>query len=277
MRASVQLQLQISYAEPVRAVNQILRLTPRGFDSQEIKEWRVDVFPDARLRRGEDAFGNCVKSCSHDGPLDSLTITAEGEVETYDSAGVVRGLPERFPLDVYLRQVEATHAGKDLAAFAQDAIASDKDPLARMHLLMGALQKTLAFAPAETEAPRPAKEVFASRAGSARELAQVFVAAARSLDIPARFISGIFLGLEGAEGAGAHHAWAEVHVEPYGWVAFDSALGYCPRDEHLRLAQALDYFGAAPRRAAWFGYVREESVATLGVNIGRQAAWQVQQ
>ena len=69
----------------------VLRLKPRGFDSQHVQNWYVGVEPDARLRRSEDAFGNIVHSCSHDGPLDRLTISAEGEIETHDTAGVVRG------------------------------------------------------------------------------------------------------------------------------------------------------------------------------------------
>ncbi|MCI4677659.1 transglutaminase family protein [Rhodoblastus acidophilus] len=277
MRASVQFQLQITYAEPVRALNQVFRLKPRSYDTQDIRDWVVDVQPDATLRRSKDAFGNVVHSCSHNGPLDRLTVTAEGLVETYDAAGVVRGLVERLPLDVFRRDTAATHADKQLTAFAIDALAHETDPLGQMHLLMGELHKTLAFAPGETDWPRPAAEVFAARAGSARELAQVFVAAARSLDVPARFISGLFLGADGADGAGAYHAWAEVHVEPIGWISFDPALGFCPRDEHLRVAQGLDFSGAAPRRAACFNSAPEEAIATLTVDIGRQASWQIQQ
>ena len=277
MRASIQFQLQVAYAEPVRGLNQILRLTPRGFDSQEVRDWRVDVSPDATLRRGEDAFGNIVHACSHDGPLGSLTVTAEGLIETHDAAGVVRGLNERFPLDVFLRDAPATHAGGELAAFAREALAQEADPLGRMHLLMDVLHKALAFAPGETEPPRSAKEVFKERAGSARELAQVFVAAARNLSVPARFVSGFYLGVGDVGEAGPHHAWAEAFVDPIGWIGFDPALGFCPRDAHLRLATGLDYFGAAPRRAVCLTAGREDRRAALSVDAGRQASWQSQQ
>ncbi len=277
MLASVQFQLQIVYAEPVRALNQLLRLTPRGFDGQEIKDWRLEIQPDARMRRSEDTFGNIVHSCSHDGPLERLTITAEGEIETYDVAGVVRGLPAKLPLDVYLRDTDAAHADKDLLQFAKDSVAGEADPLGRIHALMGALNEACAFAPGEGETPRPAKEVFASRAGSAREISQVLVAAARSLGVPARFVSGFFLGDGLSEGAAPQHAWAEIHVDPLGWIGFDATLGYCPRDAHLRIAHGLDYFDAAPRRAGYFGYSSEEAAASLAVDVGRQASWQAQQ
>ncbi len=277
MRASVQYHLQISYAEPVRAVNHVLRLNPRGFDGQEIEDWRVEVLPDARMRRSEDTFGNIVHSCSHDGPLDQFSITAEGDIETYDVAGVVRGLPERFPLEVFLRDTDSTHASKDLLEFVQDSLSGEADPLGRMHALMAALNEACAFAPVETNAPRPAKAVFAARSGSAREIAHVFIAAARGLGVPARFVSGFFLGSEVADNAGAHHAWAEAYVEPIGWIGFDAALGFCPRGEHVRIAQGLDFLAAAPRRAACFGPSREETKVLLSVDVGRQASWQAQQ
>ena len=277
MRASVQYHLQISYAEPVRAVNQVLRLNPRGFDGQEIKDWRVDALPDARMRRSEDAFGNIVHSCSHDGPLDKLSIMAEGDIETTDVAGMVRGLSERLPLEVFLRDTDSTHADKDLLEFTRDALSGEADPLGRMHALMAAVNEACAFAPGETEAPRAAKAVFAARSGSAREIAQVFVAAARGLGVPARFISGFYFGADEADGAGAHHAWAEAHVEPLGWIGFDPALGFCPRDQHLRIAQGLDFLGATPRRAACFGPAREETTVLMTVDVGRQASWQAQQ
>lgn len=289
MRAFIHYQLQIDYLEPARGLTQVLRLHPRGFDTQYVQDWFVGVEPEARLRRSEDAFGNIVHSCSHDGPLERLTISAEGEIETNDAAGVVAGQYEKFPHAIYLRDLASTHASARMSEFLRDSLASETDPLGRMHALMGALHDKLGFEPDETPAPRPAAEVFESGRGSARELAQVMVAAAREENAPARFISGFFLGgatdqrfstKGGASETGvaaAHHAWAEIYVDPIGWIGFDPALGYCPRDEHLRIAQGLDYFGAAPRRGASFGSGREEAVTRLTLDFGRQANWQTQQ
>jgi transglutaminase-like putative cysteine protease len=276
MRAFIRYQLQVDYPEPARGVTQILRLKPRGFDSQHIQDWFVGAEPDAHLARGEDAFGNLTHSCSYDGPLDRLLVFVEGEIETSDAAGVVNGLNERFPLDVYLRDVEGARADAKLIDFTRDALSLEAEPLGKMHTLMGALHDKCAFEPGETPAPRNAAEVFAAGKGSARELAQVFVAAARTLGLPARFISGFFLG-ESEDNYRAHHAWAEVYVPPIGWIGFDPALGYCPRDEHLRIAQGLDYYGAAPRRGASFGYAREKATARLTFDIAPQASWQIQQ
>lgn len=276
MRAHVRYQIQLAFAEPVRSLSHLLRLTPRGFDSQHVQDWTVGVEPDARLRRSEDAFGNIVHSCSHDGPLDRLSFFAEGEIETSDGAGILHGQVERFPLDVYLRDAEATRADAGMQEFVADSLAAESDPLGRMHALMAALHKVCVFSPGETPAPRAAIEVFKAGKGSARDLAQVFIACARSQGAPARFVSGFFLGPECGD-AGAHHAWAEVFVEPYGWIGFDCAFDLCPKGEHLRIAQSLDYFGAAPLRGAHFGIAPAKAAFSLHVDQARQASWQSQQ
>jgi transglutaminase-like putative cysteine protease len=277
MRAFIHYRQQIEFSEPTRAVTQTLRLTPRSFDGQHVIDWYVGVEPDVWLRRGEDTFGNLTHSCSHEGPIEQLTILAEGEIETSDVAGVVHGQSERFPLDVYLRDAPPTHADAALREFTQEALAGDKEPLGRMHGLMAALHEKLAFEPGETPSPRDAADVFASGGGSARELAQVFIAAARAERVPARFVSGFFLGDAGPDEAGVHHGWAEAYVEPIGWIGFDVARGYCPRGEHVRVAVGLDYFGAAPRRSSHFGYTQEEASVSLSRELARQASWQDQQ
>src|SRR5450631_1993982 len=122
MRAHVQLEIEIVFAEPARALTQVFRLKPRSFESQHVLDWRVCVTPDALLRQSEDSFGNIVHSYSNDGPLERLTILSEGEIDTSDAAGVLRGTVEKFPLDVFLRDTDYTHAGADLLAFAGDAV-----------------------------------------------------------------------------------------------------------------------------------------------------------
>ena len=65
----------------------MLRLTPRNHDGQYVVRWRIEVSTDCRLDQHEDAFGNITHVFTAEGPLDELTVTVEGEVETHDTAG----------------------------------------------------------------------------------------------------------------------------------------------------------------------------------------------
>ena len=81
-----------------------------------------------------------------------------------------------------------------------------------------------------------------------QDFTHIFIAAARSLGIPARYVGGYFHRDDGVIEQDAGHAWAEAFVPELGWVGFDPANGICATDAHVRVAVGLDYLGAAPVR-----------------------------
>ena len=101
-----------------------------------------------------------------------------------------------------------------------------------------------------THTTTTATEAFALKRGVCQDLTHVFIAAARYLDIPARYVGGYFHRADGIVQQDAGHAWAEAYVPAIGWVAFDPASGICATDAHVRVAAGLDYLGAAPVRGA---------------------------
>jgi transglutaminase-like putative cysteine protease len=254
------------YAEPVRAAVQKLALTPRNYDGQRVLGWRIEVDHDCRLRACEDAFGNIAHSLGVDGPLDALTILVEGEVETFDTAGVVRGAVERFPPQLYLRETPQTEGGAALRAFARDAAESEPDVLAKLHALLGALHETMLFDPRAAEPKASAADALARGNGGGADLTHVFIACARALDIPSRFVSGYVLR---ADTLTAEHAWAESLVEGLGWVGFDVARCASPDESYVRVAVALDHLGAAPIRAARTGGGEETTEVRVSVARGQ--------
>src|SRR5437660_1064314 len=136
MRIRISHESIYRYAAPVAGVIQTLRLTPRNHDGQYVVSWRIDVSADCRLDHHEDAFGNITHSFTAEGPLDELTVRVDGEVDTQDTSGVVRGAIERFPPSLFLRETDLTRTDAAIAAFARDVgTAADDGVLARMHLM----------------------------------------------------------------------------------------------------------------------------------------------
>ena len=259
MRIRITHEIVHRFAPPARTINQMLRLTPLSFDSQYLLRWRVDVHADGALRHVEDAHGNAVSSYSHHGLIERLGVLAAGEVETSDAAGVVRGAVEPLPAEMYLRESPLAHVNGALRDFAADAAKGAADPLDSMHRLMGALHETIAFHPEEKDAAGSPVEAFALRRGRARDFAHIFIACARYLGVPARFISGYRVGGEGAEPAGVHE-WAEAHLPVLGWVAFDATAPICPDERYIRVAVGFDGQDGAMTRSACSG--GEEKVET---------------
>ena len=243
-----------TYEAPPSVVTQILRLTPRNHDGQYVTGWRIDLSQDCQLHQHEDAFGNITHSFTAEGPFRELSITVEGEVEMQDTQGVVAGAVERFPPQFYLRETALTEGSPAIIDFAESARSGNgKDHLSLLHALMTALNHEITFDTNPTESTTTAAQAFTLRRGVCQDLTHIFIAAARQLGMPARYVGGHFHRTDGVSAQEAGHAWAEVHVENLGWVGFDATNGISTTEAHVRVAVGLDYLGAAPVRGTRFG------------------------
>jgi transglutaminase-like putative cysteine protease len=252
------------YDTPAGNVIQILRLTPRNHDGQYIARWRIDVSSDCRLDQHEDAFGNITHAFTADGPLGELSVHVEGEVETRDTQGVVRGAVERFPPSLFLRETALTMPDAAIREFATTTQGGTGDNiLTLLHSLLDQLHEDMHYDTDPTQATTTAAEAFALKRGVCQDLTHIFIAASRSLGIPARYVGGYFRRSDAVTDQEAGHAWAEAFVPDLGWVAFDTANGICATDAHIRVAAGLDYLGAAPVRGMRYGGGGE----TLKVNV----------
>ena len=269
------------YDPPASGVIQVLRLTPRNHEGQYVIAWRIDVSGDARLNAHEDAFGNLTHVFAADGPFDELSVRVDGEVETQNTEGVVRGTLERFPPSLFLRDTPLTEADVAMRDFALDLRAANAgNTIAELHALLNRLHDEMIC---EHDPARPptatATETFARKRGVTRDLTHIFLGAARSLQIPARYVAGYFrqgdgaLAHEGREEAGqlvghkAGHAWAEAHVPDLGWVGFDPANCICTTDAHVRVAIGIDALGAAAVRGTRYGLGAE--TLAVAVKVGQ--------
>ncbi len=246
------------YERPPSSVIQTLRLTPRNHDGQYVVSWRLHISVDCPLIAQEDAFGNLTHTFSADGPIDELVVHVEGEVETEDTHGVIRNAVERFPPSLFLRETPLTQADDAIMDFARQATRGTDTALPRMHALLGALNTEIVFDTDPTHTATTASEAFVLKRGVCQDLTHVFIAAARSLGIPARYVSGYFHRIDGVVEQEAGHAWAEAYIPDLGWVGFDPTNGISATDAHLRVAVGLDYLSAAPVRGTRMGGAGEE-------------------
>jgi transglutaminase-like putative cysteine protease len=301
MRICVAHETVYRYDAPCTGVIQTLRLTPRNHAGQYVVNWRIDVSADYRLEPAEDAFGNIQHALSIAGPLSELRLVIDGEVEIQDTAGVVRGAVERFPPSLFLRETALTRPDEALLAYAaQFSRPTAASMLSAMHNLLARIHQDIAADAPSADNPAAASaaptstpsaaDAFRTGSGLSRDLAHIFIAAAHTLGVPARFVAGYISRGNGASAAktgqaadhGAVHktdagtgdSWAEVHIPDLGWVGFDPANGVCATDQYVRVAIGLDYLGAAPVRGAHYGGVREDVAVLLQVT---QASRQTQE
>ena len=271
MRIAIRHETHYTYETPPKAIIQLLRLTPRSHEGQHVISWRIDCDADCRLKAGQDAFGNITHTFTVAGPINSLNLSVEGDIETFDASGLVRNAVERFPPVLYLRDTPLTHAGEDIRMLAHESTAGDR--LSRLHDLMASLHKRMTFDADPTHAATTATEALALGRGVCQDYAHIFIAAARASGVPARYVSGHFYRDDGVVDQEAGHAWAEAYVPNLGWVGFDPANCICPHESHVRIACGLDYLDAAPVRGARMagaGETLKVSVAVAQARSQRQ-------
>lgn len=274
MRIRIDYETRYAYARAARFIVQSLKLTPRSTEGQQVRDWRIETDVDTRLRRSEDAFGNIVHTLYTENPTQALTIRVTGEVSTVDTGGVLKAGPERLSPLVYLRDTPLTHADAALRAFAEQV--GEGDDLSRLHRLMSLIHGSVAFMVGATTATHTAADAFAQRQGVCQDHAQIFIACARRLGIPARYVSGHLNRTDGLIDQDAAHAWAEAWVEGLGWVGFDAANGIAPTENYVRVASGLDALGASPIRGTSYGGGQETMTVALRVRQMQQNQQQQQ-
>jgi transglutaminase-like putative cysteine protease len=275
MRIRISHATTYQYETPPTGVTQLLRLTPRNHDGQYVVDWRIDLSDDCILHQHDDAFGNITHSFTAEGPFDKLSIKVDGEVETQDTNGLINGAIERFPPALFLRETDLTHADEAISEFAETTRASagqGVDTLALLHELLNGLNREITFDTSPTVTATTAAQAFKLRRGVCQDLTHIFIAAARQLGIPARYIGGHFFRADGVTAQDAGHAWVEAHIDNLGWVGFDPTNGISTTDAHVRVAAGLDYLGSAPVRGTRYGGSGETLNVSVHVEQSRQQA-----
>ncbi|RCS25299.1 transglutaminase family protein [Phyllobacterium salinisoli] len=251
------------YDVPVAYAVQRLRLRPQTTTGQKMLQWQVTVDGADPEVSYTDGYGNKVDLVRHGRNVREITITATGQVETEDRAGVMGETGGFAPLWLFLRRTMLTQPGEALREMAV-GIPTEGDRLAVLHALMNAVHQRVAYVPGTTDVTTDAENALKNGKGVCQDHAHIFISVARLLGIPARYVSG-YLMMEGVVDQTASHAWAEAHVADLGWIGFDAANNICPNERYVRIACGLDYRDAAPISGMRFGSAVERLAVEINV------------
>ncbi|WP_068109489.1 transglutaminase family protein [Tropicimonas marinistellae] len=263
MRLSIQHRTTYTYTEPVSFALQQLRLMPKQGVGQNVLTWQAQVDGGKKELEFDDHNANRVMLMSFSGDGHEIVVSCQGEVETSDTNGVVGRHSGFAPLWYFRRQTPLTRQGMAIRSLVKGLSTEVEDPIARCHALSARVQEAISYETGKTTAETTAEEALGIGAGVCQDQAHVFIAAARQLGYPARYVSGYLL-LTDQVSQEASHAWAEVHIDSLGWVGFDVPNEVCPDERYVRVATGLDYAEAAPISGLHLGEAKGES---LGVDI----------
>ena len=250
------------YETPVHYALQRARVVPLSGPTQKVRSWKLDISGAREEVRFVDQFGNDTRLLSAEGHPHTIEIVAEGEVETLDVAGIYGPKYGFAPLWLFLRETELTQPGEGVDEICAALPAGGE--LDRMHTLLHTIRDRVAYKPGTTGVATTAEEALAQTEGVCQDHSHIFVACARRLGVPARYVSGYLL-MDGVDDQVATHAWAEAHLDSLGWVGFDVSNGISPDERYVRLAVGLDYRDAMPISGIRAGLGVEELAVHISV------------
>jgi transglutaminase-like putative cysteine protease len=226
------------YRERVTLGPHRLMLRPRESRDLRLISYALHASPEARVTWAQDVFGNAVATAAFSSPTDELIIQSATELlleaepwPVFNIAADAISFPFRYSdeewtdLGALAVRVHPDAEGR-LQGWAQAFVRSNPtDTLSLLKDLSAGVATQIAYESREDEGTQSPLETLDRGQGSCRDLAVLFVEAARSLGFGARVVSGYLHSCKqnslGSEGAGSTHAWAEIYVPGAGWITFD--------------------------------------------------------
>jgi transglutaminase-like putative cysteine protease len=192
MRLAIRHILRFRFDEHAAYALQRLRLRPQSGPGQTVRAWQLTVDGVEPTLSYSDGLGNRVDLVRREREREEIVVLAAGVVDTQDRAGIIGPLDGYAPPWVFERETELTRAGDAVQALAA-ALPIAPHSLDALHWLMTEVHSHVAYAPGAGESADDAETVLRTGAGASRDHAHAFIAAARALRIPARYVSGYLL------------------------------------------------------------------------------------
>jgi transglutaminase-like putative cysteine protease len=267
MRFSVRHQTIYRYSAPVRLAGHVLRLNPRPDAGALIS--RVLAIEPEPIRRNDaiDRFGNLVTRIEFEGLTDVFGIDSRFTVDVAPAPQPAAQAPPALPWPSDAGDPNAAYLAGEAAdgavrAFARKlAVESGGDPLAFLDRLNATIFRKIRHDIRPEGAARPPEETLALGHGACRDVTMLFLAACRSLGIPARFVSGYQAHADTPDGRRHLHAWAEAFAPTSGWRAYDPTHGLVVSDGHVALCAAPDQAATMPVEGGYYGEAVSSSLS----------------
>ena len=252
------------FDQPMHYGLQQLRLTPRNRSGQEVTCWEMDVDGGQIETQFQDHHANEVALVSLSPDAANITIKCHGEVVTEDHNGVVGKQHGFVPLWMYERATDLTRATANVRRLTKGLRDEHDNEITLLHALSAQVLEAVPYEIGATDAATSADAALLRGSGVCQDHAHIFIAAARSIGFPARYVSG-YLRMDDRDHQDATHAWAEAHVDGVGWVGFDVSNAISPDARYVRVAIGLDYREAAPISGLRFGHGPETMTVDVAV------------
>lgn len=281
MLLQVHHKTEYHYSEPVNSSVNELRLTPLTTRWQSCESSFIRVLPANRIKSYEDLNMNIVHHIEIPQMHDRLTIDSRATINTRGNVDFDK-LPYGFShkdLDKcrFLDECHSFLQNSTLVEITPEAwrqtldIQDDStDVFQTAYSIMEYIFRNYNYQPGITSVTTHSNAVLRDKAGVCQDFAHAMVAMCRSINIPARYVSGYFYDAtrdRSMRGAEASHAWVEVYIDGFGWIGLDPTNNKVIDETYIVLAIGRDYKDVAPVKGSYYGSGR--SAMSIRVTVDK--------
>jgi transglutaminase-like putative cysteine protease len=273
MKLEIEHSTRYRYSGPIAETVMEVRLQPMDGLGQRCLQFELEVSSGIEPRSYRDGYGNNVHYFNLVRPHTGLSVTGRSVVETGGDFDTDPGEDLVHDFLRYRSPVKDVPGVRELAGnhpISDPASTSDVEHA--LDALTLAISRDFAYDRAVTNVYTAVDDVLALRAGVCQDFAHLFIAVARAMGVPSRYVSGYIhqpraAGDGGTQAPGnvatASHAWAEAWVPGRGWIGYDATHPVRTSEHHVRLAVGRDYSDAAPTRGIYVG----SATGTMDVRV----------
>ncbi|MET0271113.1 MAG: transglutaminase family protein, partial [Sphingomonas sp.] len=191
-------------------------------------------------------------------PLPEALVDDPTIAQAAEAARRVRSLAADAPAS-YLFPSPLIPIDAEIASWCAQELAQGRGIVEAGLALSRRIKAEFRYDGAATTAETTPREAFAGRHGVCQDFAQVMIAGARGVGIPAAYVSGYLRtlpppGRPRLVGADATHAWVMLWCGPArGWIGFDPTNGCAVGSDHIVTAFGRDYADVTPIDGIFLG------------------------
>ncbi len=254
-----------AYAGTARDSFNEARLRPIDDNLQACRAFSLRISPTITPREYRDFYGNAVHYFDITAPHRKLVIEAESEIETV--ADLARAAVPEVPFDelatypereFYLEFLGPSQYVPEAVTLWHEAKVALEDR--RTTVFADAVRighyiyTKFTYKPHSTGVSTKATDALKLKMGVCQDFAHVMLGLCRQSGIPARYVSGYFFNNRRRPGEiEASHAWVEVMVPGFGWVAYDPTHDRVADERYVKVATGRDYADIRPVSGTYKG------------------------
>jgi transglutaminase-like putative cysteine protease len=276
------------YKYPVSVGSHVACLRPRTLACHRLTQSELQVIPNpAIVTERVDYFGNHQYIFTIEEPHDELVVEARSHVvmeeikrdppiSSIPWEDAVKSLPKDLSpegLDAYQFRFESPRIRlrPEFAHYAKQSFTPGRPLVESLLDLTTIIHRDFRFDSKVTTVRTPIEEVFRKKRGVCQDFAHIQIACLRSINLPARYVSGYLRtcpppGQPRMVGADASHAWVSAFCPGLGWLDVDPTNDVVPSTSHVTIAWGRDFGDVSPLH----GLILGGGAHTLKVGVDLQ-------